>query len=308
MPEAAPAAPAPLPSTTVPPQAIGVAAEAPPVEPKAAKPKAPEVDDSLELTVDGQVERLPRAEAIKRLQKAAFADKVTQQAREALKAVKAREEAWKAEMAELETDEEAFLRKKGRDPEALARKILERKLRESEQTPEQREAEAAKAEAASLKKQLAEHTAKQEAAALEQQTVHIQKLMESELHRAATAKGMATDADSFYAIYQAVQESFDAGLPVDAGWADRIIERAQETTEGAFTKLEQAVLKGLKGDALVKRLGPAVVEELRRHRIEQLRGKRAAPVAPPPVEVPKQSGYLSIQEANAQMRRLNGSK
>jgi len=313
MPEAAPVAPvAPLPSTVTPPQVTATPEspkhEAPSVETKAKKAAAVE-EEFLEYVVDGKPEKVAKSEALKRLSKAAFADKVTQQAREALKATKAKEAEWAKEREEqkalLEQDEEAYLRKMGRDPEALARKILERKLREQELTPEQREAEAMKAELAALKKQQEEQAKAAEAEKVAANAKQIQQLMESELLSAAKAAELPTNPETFQIIYRLVQDSFDAGFPVDAEWAPRIIDAAKQQIDESIASTTKAVLSGLDGDALEARLGAEVVDKLVANRLAKIRGKRPAPAATQSTE-PKQSApkYITEAEFREQARKL----
>ncbi len=306
MPDVAPAAaPAVAPVTP----ANGAA----PVDAKAAPP----AEEFLEYVVEGKTERIAKSKALERLRKESFADKRSQQAAEALKAVKAREAQLAAEAEEdkklAEENEEEWLRKRGRDPEAFARKYLEKKLRESEMTEDQRKAATAERERDELKKQVEAHTKEKSEAEVNAQAARIRQHMSDDLHRASVAAGLIADGapmdgDTFAIIQALVQDSFDAGFPVDADWAPRIIEAAKEQMAATSTKLEKAVLGGLKGEALEARLGKTVVDELMRHRLEKLRGKRTfgqpkAADAPPVERAKPANPYMSVREADDALRK-----
>lgn len=308
MPDAAPVAAPVVPSTA--PVANGAA----PVEAK-GKPTQT-VEEYLEWVEDGKPVKVTKAEALKRLSKSGFADQRTKQAADAIKAAKQREAEWAEEQKLLETDEEAYLRKKGRDPEALARKILEKKLRDAELNDDQRAALTEKQRADAAEAKVKEFTERQEEAQLIQQAEKVQALMISDLSAAAGRAGwVITDANRGEVIdllREEVKDSFEAGFPVDSEWADRIVEAAKRKHDQTFERLETAVTKGLTGEALVKRLGQRVVDEVLKHRLSEIRGKKtfgqAKPTEKEIAPVTKQNQYLNPREADEQLRKLRGIK
>lgn len=278
---------------------------APPVATEAPKAEAkPVAEDFLEYTVDGKTEKVTRAEALKRLSKAGYADSAIKQAKDALKATQAEKAKWAAEQKQLEEDEEAYLRAKGRDPEAMAQRILERKLKEQGLTPEQRQAEQLQAENAKLKKDKEEWEAKTKAEQVEQHATKMLELMESELRTKAEAAGIKAGAKSFNVIYELVKETFELGLPWDA---DRIIEVAKETLDGATSELRKTALASLEGQALEDAVGSDITDRLIAHRIAVRQGKKTFGVKPavvPPVEAKPTNPYITVAEASAMLRGM----
>lgn len=297
-----PATPA---TTPIPVAAKPAAPAATPAAQPDAKPAAPAQERVFEVKVAGEMKKFTESEAKKLLSKAGYADKVVSQAKEALATLKKIQEERAKEAEELEKDEEAWLRAKGRDPEALARKIVERKLAEQGMTPEQREAAELRAQLAEKDKRLKEVEAAKESETLTKRQAAFQAQMESVLAEAAEAAGIPRDGDGFYAIYEALRDWKRAGLPFDA---ERIVEKAKENLDSVPKRIQEAVLKGTKGKALVELLGKDVVAEVLRYKLEELRGGGSSAAAPQkPVDQEKTEGeYISTQEA--ERRRLERLK
>jgi hypothetical protein len=279
--------------------AVPAAAPAAPTNGAAPTPgnaPAKAAEPTYKLTVDGVEREYSRAEAQKLLGKSAFADKTISQAKEEMKKLAEERERIKAQEALWDDDErlEAELEKRGK-LDKLALKRLQAKAAEQEQTPEQRQAAAEKARADKLQKELDERTANEKKAKQAEAAKLVQKQMESQLAQAAEKAGLGKDADSFFAVYETVKEWHRLGLPWDA---ERIVETAKENIDGGFKRLEQSVTKGLKGKALVERLGKSVVDEILRYKVEELRGG-GAPRPPPPSQQrqPEQKGdALSVSD------------
>lgn len=290
---------------------------APAAQPAAPAAKAPnavapaaEAEPLFEVKVNGEVRKYKRSEAEKLLSKAGFADKTIQQAREALKAAAE----LKAKMAEQESvwdDEdklEAELAKRGK-LDLLARKRLEQKLREQELTPEQRRIAELEAAAADKDKKLKAVDEEKEQQAIGARAQHIQKRIESMLGDAWQRAGFETgDSDAFMAVYDVMREWKEIGLLPKADdfspmFAEQVVDAARQKMEGAFKGLEAAVLKGLKGEALAKRLGDSVVNEILRFKVEQLRGGGIKkPGSPAPAAPATPETFISPQEAMKRMR------
>lgn len=275
------------------------------VPPAPTAPAAPAAEATFEVTIDGKPQQLTRRQIEQFAGKGGYADKLIRQAKERLAEVaKDREEREKdkrtaAEKAKADTD--AWLREHGIDPDAYARSKLEGKLAEHQLTPEQREAKKEKDRADQLQKQLDEKAANEKAAKQAEGTKMLQRQMENELGAAAERAGLSKDPDAFFAVYEAVKEWKRLGLPWNA---DAIVEHAKENIDGGFKRLEGSVLKGLKGKALVDRLGPAVVKEVLRFKAEELRGGGTRPSTPssPAQQNGKESQFVSVQDLQQKYR------
>lgn len=292
--------------------------KAPPVGAKPGEAPPAAEPQKYKLTVDGEAVEMTLEEMQKWASKGRFSDKATQEAKEAIKRaqraaqeIEARE---RARIEKLKADPDAYLRENGIDPDAYARSKFERKVAEQKMTPEQREAMAAKQRADDAEKKLKDVEAQRQAEQHTQLTNHLQRNIESQLAAATKRAGMEMSDEGFYAVYESFREAFELGLlPLDGGGlqphhADRIIEDAMSRISGAQQNLEKAVLAGLKGEPLLKRLGPAVVRAVLEARREQVYGaKTPAPGAPPakPMGAPKKSSqYLTPAEADEQMKKL----
>ena len=267
-----------------------------------ATPAAAAPEPTFEVTVGGKPTKLTRKQIEKFAGKGAFADATVSQTKEALKAIKARE----AELAEREgvwdDDEklEAELLKRGK-LDTLARRRMAAKIAEQEMTPEQRriaELEASNAESA---KKLKAADDEKKAQQLTENAKRIQASIETELDSAWKRAEFERGPDAFYAVYEVMQEwsglgLIDANQPFSAALADRIIEQARENIDGTDKRREAAVMKGLKGAALAKRLGPEVVKEILRFKTEEFRNGGPKPPSGAPASQPKSAqdpGWLS---------------
>ena len=300
----APAAVA-TPANTATPAAPATNGATPPAAATTSATPAPET--FFELNVRGEKKKLAKAEAEKLLSKYDNADAVTQKAKEELNRIAEERERYKAESAvwDDEAKLEAKLAERGDFLDRLARKRLEAKLAEHQMTPEQREAAQAKAERDALKKQLDDKAAAETKQRQDAANKVLADRMSAQLQDAAERAGLkqpgkAVSPDEFFAVYEAVKEFKKLGLPWDA---ERIIETAKENIDGGFRRLEGAVLKGLKGKALVERLGDLVVKEVLRYKAEELRGGGARPQAPAAAPKPQApSQWMSPADLQAKYR------
>lgn len=299
----APAAPvAPVtPRPVVTPTKTGAPATAP----------AAAAEPTFEVTVDGKPAQLTRKQIEKYAGKGAYADKVIQQAKEALAAVR-KAEAEHAEREGIWDDEErleAELRKRGK-LDALARKRLQQGIAEAEMTPDQRALAERDAKIKALEDAQKKTEEERSQQRLNENAKRIQVHMESELAAAAERVGLTRDEEGFYAVYESMKEFRDLGLldpkTFSSADAERICEAAKERIDGGFKRLESAVLKGLKGKALYDRLGRSVVDELNRYQIELVRGGGKVAEAPraPQQVAPAPSEFLTIDQAREQIRKL----
>lgn len=260
------------------------------------------------ITIDGEEVTLTTAELIRDAQKARFANKAITQAKHALRAYQ-QEKAEEAQRLEAGKKNPAeLLKRAGIDPDEFARAILAKKMQEAELTPEERRIQELEAENETHKQERQRAAEEKKSQRISAAAKQRQAQMLKELTAAAEKVGVPRDQDGFYAVYEAVAEFQKAGLPFDA---ERIAEVARENIDGGFKRLESAVLKGLKGKALVDRLGPEVVKEVLRFKVEEVRGgggKRPAVTMQNTQKQAQASPYITPDEAKEQIRKLGQGK
>ena len=297
MPEAVAAAtPAPAAAvnsqTNAPKPAAGALTKAPEPGAQSAAAAAQQAADEFELVIAGQKEKRSwndpetRKAAIEALQKKGFAERTISDSRNAYKAVTEREKALNVAVAQAQQGDPsqlfkllgvtpdgiqkdparqaAIMKMLGVDPDAHARTLLSQKLDMANMTPEQRriaELENKVAEAERTAKALSEQRRQERIQARAKQA---QAALLKDLTAAAERAGMAQDERGLYAIYEVMNEFHAADVPMAP---DLIVEEAKARIDSGFKRLEEMTLKGLKGPALVQRLGPEVMKELRQHLI-----------------------------------------
>lgn len=289
-------------------------AQAPPVAPEGGAGEDPVV---WEGKVDGKQVQITKSKAERFLSKGAFAEKVTQEAKEAIR----KTQQMRAEFEASETrrkesakkDIDAFLKEHGIDPDEYAKTKLERKVEEGKLTKEQRDALELKAENQRLKDERQKADETRQAEQRKQLTAGLQQRIENELVAAVKRAGMSANDETFYAVYESFREAFELGvLPLDGAglppqYADRIVEDAQAKIESTQTKLRESVLK-LKGQPLLDFMGKEAVDAVLAARLEQIRSARgitpSASRAPAPTQQRKPSAYITPAEAEAQIKKL----
>lgn len=297
-------------------------APAQPVQPAPVQPKPTNGATGAETPVekfklkDGEGEReFTRAELERRLGKTTAADRTISKLREWQKEQEKKFADLQARDSVWEDDEklEAELAKRGK-LDKFAVKRVEEKYAEHQMTPEQRETKAARDEAAQLKKQLAEREEQENKQRVNQGAKIRQQQMESMLVEAATRAGRSLpDPDLLVALNGTMSEWMEVGLldpkqPFTPETADALIDAANGKLEGSKAEFRQALVKGLKGQALEDFVGKDVADELIRHRIELRRngGKPAAQAHAPLPKPANGTEYKSPQqlreEREARMR------
>ena len=265
---------------------------------------------------DGEGEReFTRAELERRLGKTTAADRTISKLREWQKEQEKKFAELQARDSIWEDDEklEAELAKRGK-LDKFAVKRVEEKYAEHQMTPEQREAKAASDRAEAAEKKLKSIEAEQEQQRIHQGAKIQQQRMESMLVEAATRAGrQLPDPDLLVALNSTMGEWMEVGLldskqPFTAETADALIDAASGKLEGSKAEFRQALVKGLKGQALEDFVGKDVADELIRYRIE-LRRNGGKPAAQQHAPLPKPSNgteYKSPQqlreEREARMR------
>jgi hypothetical protein len=287
----------------------------------AAKSAAAAPETFLELKVNGQVKKYTRAEAERLVSKAGAADEVFQKSKEALRV--ANEERARATQSAADRKRyakertEDFLREHDIDPDEFARLRLEKKVEDGKLTPDQKRALQAEQEAQRLKDELAKRDQDREAETVKARTTQLQRHIETTLASAAKRAGIEPGDTSFVAIYEALKEAHDLGLLPENGMlephqADVIVDEAKGRIDSQMSKLEQAVLGGLTGEGLLKRVGDKVALAVSQAMVARVRGSGShaapsqtlVPAPPPPQEPVKRGGYKTEAEIDAELRKM----
>ena len=272
--------------------------------------------------VNGQSRQVRKSEADRYLSKGAHADATTQAAKEAIRAAQKAQQEYEArerarqERAKTNTDE--VLRELGIDPDEFARSRLEKRVAEGKMTPEEKRAAEAEARAKELENKLAEQSKREESERQQQLASQLEKNIQGQLMASVKRAGMETGPDTLYALHQTMDEMMGLGLlPMDgvglpAHVADQIVEDARARISEAQSRLEKAVLAGLKGEALKARLGGVVYKEVLAHALEEVRSRRpgyvkpvnGAPAPAPAAPAPRPTGYIKPAQFDAKIHEL----
>lgn len=297
-PAAPAAAAAPNPNPVVKPPAPGSAAAKPP---PAAGP------DFFEVPVNGVMKKYTRAEAEKMLSKVGYAEEAMRTAKQTMTEAQKLKQTKDQLKAYAAKDPEGFLRDYGVDPDQFIRSTVEKRVKQSEMTPEQlaiKERDDKIAAYEAREKQSEAKTQAQKQAAYTQQ---LQKQMISELSQATEGSGLdRTNPDHFAVLKDTIKEFYELGLPWDP---HEVVRHATDRINEGFTKLEKAVLGGLTGQALEDRLGAKVVQAVKEHLVAKHNAAKGKPfaaagsqTAPTPGPATKPSEYISIKQFRGGVR------
>lgn len=296
------------PSSTDNAQATGTPSAGKATKPKAAgtakpdgatedAPLTAEEEEFLEVMQKGEKRRLSKTEAIRRLQKEWAGEENFRAAKELTKKNQAALSMLKEKPAEA-------LKELGVDVEAFARSILQRNIEtELEKTlpPEQQQALAEKRELEQLRLEKQQRAESEARAAQEAQEKKAFEIMEKSMLEAAKKHGLEGTPDTLYRIAEIADEFLELGVEFTE---EHLIAELREREDRAFSALEKKVIGGLKGEALAKRLGKSVVEEILNWSVERIRGKPAAatpPKQPPPAKQPATQYFTETE-----LRRKEG--
>lgn len=235
---------------------------------------------------NGEILRLTKAEAEKRLSKGNYADNLAKQSKAELKqAAQDRAEAatLKKALAAAKSNPDVLsklLAEHGIDEFEYARAVANKHVQRQTMTAEQLRTQELEQQVSEYKQWQAQENAKLAQAKHAQISNTIANNMQDQLFSAATKAGLMTadsdgkhlmSPDLFAAMYEVVQEVSDLGLEWNP---EMILEHAQDRLNSVSSTLEKQVLSNLKGKALEDRLGPKVIEEILRHRLAETRAKK----------------------------------
>lgn len=270
--EAAPAPPSPGATPVRPkqPQQAKPEGDSPPGEAKVPTEKTKE-EELFEVIVKGEKRQYTREQALRKLARDEAADKSFIEAKELT-----RKNQQLIEHLKDPERVEAALEALGHDLDALSQRRLSKAVEQAQMTPEQQELAATKAE---LEKHKSEAKKREEAAAKAKQEADDAAAFqhfEKGFLQAAERHGVEGTPDNLLRIVEIADEALEHGYSLTE---DQVMAELKEREDATFSKLEARVTKGLKGEALAKRLGPTVVGEILRWSVEKVRG---GPPAPPP--------------------------
>ena len=185
----------------------------------------------------------------------------------------------------------------GLDPEELAEAIYLRKIERAiqmELSPEERQAQADQEELESYRNEKLTAKKKEEAEKFES-SVEAERVNFSEkISKAMEASNLSKDPYTIRSAALFIKSCLQNGFEPDA-------EEIREAIEGRVQNDYKSQVVGKKGKDLVKWLGEEVVNEIRRHDLENLRASKKqveipkAPVSREPVSKPKMDKW-AIQE------------
>lgn len=220
-----------------------------PQKPAVTKPvdaKPPEVDDSEEYVVDGKPVRLNKAQRQLHFQKALAADKRLKEAADQKNKLTDREKLW-------EENWEEAMRQSGKDPEKILADHLAKKAAQALKSPEQIEAEKAKAERDATAKKLAEYEKKEQDAKQAEADNRTFQNVQRQLLAAADKYKLDGDPDVLDGLAAIGLEFLELEIPLTADQiCEEYIRREREHIEGRDRKL----LSVLKGKKLLDYIGP----------------------------------------------------
>jgi hypothetical protein len=278
---------------------------APPLE-KKTKPGSPiegetkEIEEptpaekrKYKLKVDGQdlEEELSDDEITVRLQKARAADKRMQQAAQTQKQFQDIVEWIKKDPFEA-LKHEAF----GLDLNKLAEERLAQQYQEAILPPEEREKMQLQKELEQYKQREVQVKQQQEAKAAEQYEARVLQELETEMVSALDTSGMPKTPQTLYMMAQIAKANLNYGIELTP-------QQLAAEVRSNMAVTNKAVLSQLKGKALLEYLGPDVVKDVIRTRLEntklQATQVKAPPVKRPEPQAPKKQEFMS----SAQFRR-----
>lgn len=264
-------------------------AKAPPPAGEAGKVAEAPKEDLFEIVVNGEKKQLTREQAIRQLQKDSAADERFRKGGEAVKKAN-------TILSMLKDNPREALTQLGVDVRGFSEQVLREAVEEAELTPEQKQHRQDTKELERLRnfeKQQKELGEKQ-AQAEKDKALFAQ--LEKGILEHAERGGLEGTPDNLQRISETALELIDLEVPFTP---EQLIAEVKEREEAAFGKLEKKVLGGLKGEALAKRLGPTVVEEILQWSIQKLRGgppAAAKPAAAPSTPAEKKSPYMTEKD------------
>ncbi len=259
-----------------------------PVDAKPLESKKPEeVDDSEEYVVDGKTVRWTKAQRQINFQKAIAADKRLKEA--------ADEKNKAAELLKLwETDPDAAARKLGRDPDKDRAAHLEKRAKLELMTEEQRRISALESERDEHKAKAEKFEKEQQAAKQAEVDQRNFKALETQLISAADTHGLDGTPETLEGLCDIALEYIDYGVVLTAEQvAQEYIRRDQEHVEAKDKKL----LGFLKGEKLLKYLGPAAIAEVKAA-LAQLDTDSLKDIPKPKSKVPVKAHERTIKGAH----------
>lgn len=277
------------------PQQAKPEGDSPPGEKDAAK-KEEELFEYV--TKGGEKRQLTKEQALRKLARDEAADISFREAKELTRK--------NQQLVEMLKDPERFeeaASQLGHDLDELAKRRLSKAVEKAQMTPEQQEVARLKAELEKYQGDAKKREAEAAKAKQEEDDKAAFAHFEKGFLAAAEKHGIEGTPANLERIVEIAAEAMDLGIPLTE---DQVMAELKEREDATFAKLEQRVTKGLKGEALAKRLGPGVVEEVLRWSVEKLRGGPPAQPKPAAEEAPAEKKKPTPYISETDFRKRHG--
>lgn len=224
----------------------------------------PKEEELFEVVEDGEKRQYTREQVVRELQKRGASGKQWREARELTK----KNQELIAMLKDPARFEEAAT-KLGHNLDELSQRRLAKAVEHSQLSEEQKELLTERQKREGLEAELKRFKETEAKTKQEHEDRAAFEHFEKGFLAAADRHGVEGTPDNLQRIVEIASEFHELGIPATE---DQVMAELKEREDSAFSKLEARVTKGLKGEALAKRLGPAVVEEVLRWSVERLRG------------------------------------
>lgn len=263
------------------------------------KAAAPAVTDDAEIELDPGV-KLKRSELRDLVTRRKELDRGAHKAM--AEAAQMRKEA-QALLAEFSADEKAALRRAGKDPIAVAEKILKDALDEYNLTPEQKELRDAKAERDRLKAEADERAKKEQEQQTNAEVSHWENVFEQGFVTAFQTTGLPFDPVLVAQMATEVDALIDAKVPLTQTLLNQIASGIGDRNLGSARKRFQSA----KDEEFEQLLGNDVFEKARMAALRKAQAQPTKPHPQPTQRKDKPKGGLSREQLDERINKRLGA-
>lgn len=256
----------------------------------------PKEEDTFEVVVKGEKRQYTREQALRKLARDEAADVSYREAKELTR----KNQELIAALKDPARFEEVAA-KLGHNLDELSQKRLQKAVEHAQLSEEQKELLTERQKRESLEAELKRFKETEAKSKQEKEDEAVFARFEKSFLTAAEKHGLEGTPANLERMVEIAAEAHDLGIPLTE---EQVVAELREREDAAFSKLEARVTKGLKGEALAKRLGPAVVEEVLRWSVEKLRGSPPAKPAAPRAEPTEKAKNPYMTEA--EFRKKHG--
>lgn len=208
------------------------------------------------------------------------------------------------ELARNKDSLEEFIREAGHDPEEWALERIAKRAELGMLTPEQREN-------LELKEKLSSFEKKELAKAEQEKQAEETKYREGVSLKVRETVFKALEIAGLPKTHETVFLLAETAKIAQADGAEYTPEELAKETEHRLNTYTSRYLGGLKGEGLLRRLGPSVVEEVLAAAVSDWEAKQdlpgpSAPTEPAPVQTDGRREYIDEAEVNRRLRKISG--